>query len=127
MNIRFLKIAGLLGALGVFTLAANAQSAVARATVPFEFAAGGAMMPAGDYTVEASDLSGVILVRGTASSVALFTTYSGTLPNTGTAKLIFERRDGMVYLSSVAWPDQSVHVVSAFKHVNKGVVAAALR
>ena len=48
MNTRFLKTAFLTAALGVFALAANAQSTVARATVPFEFAASGAMMPAGE-------------------------------------------------------------------------------
>ena len=63
--------------LGAFTLAANAQSAVARATVPFEFAAGGAMLPPGEYTVDVSDLSGVIVIHGPAgSSVALLTTFS---------------------------------------------------
>jgi hypothetical protein len=128
MNTRFLKIAGLLGALGVFTLAADAQTSVAKASVPFEFAASGAMLPAGEYTVEVPDLSGVLLLHGSAgNSVALLTTFSGAVPNTTNAKFIFERRDGVVYLSSVEWPNQSANVISVFKHVTKGAVAATLR
>ena len=128
MNIRFLKTAFLTGALGVFTLAANAQSPVARATVPFDFAAGGAMLSAGDYTVDVPDFSGVIILHGpSGNSVALMTTFSDSIPHTNAAKLIFERRDGMAYLSSVQWPDQNAKVVSVFKRITKGAVAAALR
>ena len=127
MITRFLKTVFLMGALSVFALAANAQSPVAKATVPFEFAAGGAMMPAGEYTIDVPDLSGVIVLRGSANSVALLTTFSGVISKTNTAKLIFERRDGMVYLSTVEWPEESAHVMSAFKHIAKGAVAAALR
>lgn len=128
MNTRFLKTAFLTGALGVFALAVNAQSPVARATVPFDFAAGGAMLPAGGYTVDVPDFSGLIILRGPAgNSVALLTTFSDSIPRSTTAKLIFERRDGMAYLSAVEWPDQKAKVVSVFKRITKGAVAAALR
>ena len=129
MNTRFLKTAFLRGRAGwSLRLAANAQSTVARANVPFEFAAGGAMMPAGEYTVDVPDLSGVLLLHGSAgNSIALLTTFSGADSYTTSAKLVFERRDGMAYLSVVEWPDQSAHVMSAFKRVTKGAVAAALR
>lgn len=128
MNTRFLKTTLLTGALGLFALAAHAQSPVARATVPFEFAAGGAMLPAGEYTVDVPDLSGLIVLRGSGgNSVALLTTFSGAVSYSTTAKLNFERRDGMAYLSSVEWPGENAKVVSAFKHITKGAVAAALR
>ena len=127
MITRFLKTIFSLGALSVFALAANAQSPVARVTVPFEFAASGAMMPAGEYTIDVPDLSGVLLLRGSGNSVALLTTLSGTISKTTTAKLIFDRRDGMAYLSTIEWPEQSAHVMSAFKRITKGTVAAALR
>jgi len=132
MNTRFLKTlslrgALLLGGLCALTLAANAQSS-ARATVPFEFAAGGAMMAPGEYTVDATGFSGVIMLRGsTGNSVALLSTFSGTASVTTTAKLIFERRAGMAYLSSVEWPGETAQVMSVFKRVTKGAVAAALR
>jgi hypothetical protein len=128
-----LRGALLLGGLCMLTLAANAQSTFARATVPFEFAAAGEMMPAGEYTVEVPDLSGVLVLRGvdkngsTTTSVALLATLSGVTPSTTKAKLIFERRDGMAYLSAVEWPEQNAKVTSVFKHVTKGAVAAALR
>ena len=128
MNTRFLKTTLLTGALGVFALAAHAQSPVARATVPFDFAAGGAMLPAGEYTVDVPDMSGLIVLRGSGgNSVALLTTFSGAVSHSTTAKLNFERRDGIAYLSSVEWPDQSAKLISVFRHVTKGAVAAALR
>ena len=128
MNTRFLKTILLTGALGVFALTAHAQSPVARATVPFDFAAGGAMLPAGQYTVDVPDMSGLMVLRGSGgNSVALIATFSGTASHSTTAKLNFERRDGMAYLSAVAWQDNTVSVMSAFKHVTKGAVAAALR
>lgn len=123
-----LRAALLLGGLCALTLSANAQSAIARASVPFEFAAGGAMMPAGEYTVDVPDFSGVIVLRGSAgNSVALLTTFTEAIPHSTKAKLLFERRDGMAYLSAVEWPDESARVMSPFKRVTKGAVAAALR
>jgi hypothetical protein len=133
MNTRFLSTLSLragvlLAGLCALTLAANAQSAIARATVPFEFAAAGAMMPAGEYVFDVPDLSGVILLHGSAgNSVALLTTFSGVTSSSTSAKLIFERRDGMAYLSAMEWPDQSAKVMATFKHITQGAVAAALR
>jgi hypothetical protein len=123
-----LRTALLLGSLGTLTLAANAQSSIAKANVPFEFAAGGTMMAPGQYTVEVTDLSGVILLHGEAgNSVALLATPSGAVSSGTIAKLIFEKRDGMAYLSSVQLPGQTAQVMSVFKHITKGAVAAALR
>jgi len=128
MNTRFLKTACLLGVLGAFSLAANAQSAVARATVPFEFAAAGAMLPPGEYTVDIPDFTGVLLIHGPAgSSIAFLTVTSETAPPSNTSKLIFERRDGMAYLAGVEWPNKSVRLASPFMHVVKGAATAALR
>jgi hypothetical protein len=123
-----LRAALLLGGLCALTLAANAQSAMAKASVPFEFAAGGAMMPAGEYTVDVPDLSGIILLHGPAgNSVALLSTFAGTISDTTVSKMIFERRDGMAYLSAVEWPGKTALVVSVFKHITRGAVAAAIR
>jgi hypothetical protein len=122
-----LRAALLLGSLGTLTLGANAQSLIARANVPFEFAAGGAMMAPGQYTVEVTDLSGVILLHGAAgNSVALLSTFSGAVSGSANARLIFAKRDGIAYLSAVELPDQTAQVLSVFKPVTKGVVAAAL-
>jgi hypothetical protein len=131
MNTRFLfthfrRAVLLLGSLGALGLAAHAQSPIARVSVPFEFAAGGAMMPPGEYTVDVPD-PGVVVLRGPAgNSVALLTTFSPAAAGT-TAKLIFERRDGMLYLAALESPGESAQVMSRFKHITKGTVAAALR
>jgi len=126
MKARFLNIACLLGALGVFTLAVNAQSAVANASVPFEFAAGGAMMPPGEYTIDVP-VSGVIVLHGDAgNSVALLTVSSEMPAPSATAKLLFERRGGMAFLAGVEWPNQSVRLASPFMHIAKGAATAVL-
>ncbi len=125
LNTRTLRGILLAGGLCALTVAAQAQSGTA--SVPFEFAANGSMMPAGEYTFYAADLSGVIVLRGPANTVALISTLSGSVSPSTSAKLIFRRRDGMVYLSAVEWPGQSAQVVSVFKHVSKGAVAAAIR
>src|ERR1700733_40620 len=132
MNTRFLKTlsvraALVLGGLSALSLAASAQSPSAKANVPFEFAAGGAMMPAGEYTIDVPDLSGVIFLHGASgNSAALLTTFSGAVSTAPSARLIFERRDGTVYLSSVELPGETAQVMSVFKHVTKGAVAASI-
>jgi hypothetical protein len=127
MNTRFLNIVCLLGALGVFALAADAQSGVAKATVPFEFAAGGAMMPPGEYTVDVPDFSGVIMLHGSAGNSVMLLTFSSELKApSGTAKLLFERRDGMAFLSGVEWPNEGVRIASPFVRVVKGAATASL-
>jgi hypothetical protein len=133
MNTRFLfthfrRAALFLGSLGALGLAAHAESPIAKVSVPFEFAAGGAMMPPGEYTVDVPDFSGVVVLRGPAgNSVALLTTFTPASAGRTTAKLIFERRDGMLYLAAIESPSESAQVMSVFKHVTKGAVAAALR
>jgi hypothetical protein len=122
-----LKAALLAGSLCAITFAANAQSAIAKASVPFEFAAGGAMMPPGEYTVDVLDLSGVLMLHGSAgNSVALFSTFSQPAAQSTTAKLVFERRAGMLYLSAVEFPDHNARLVSPFMRVVKGAASAAL-
>ena len=118
----------LLGSLGAIPVGANAQSVTARATVPFEFAAGGASMPAGEYSVDVSNLSGVIILHGTSGhSVELFSSFAEAPASNGTAKLLFEKRDGMAYLAGVQFPDQSVRVSAPFQRVMKGAAIASLR
>ncbi len=127
MNARFLHIACLLGALGVFALMAEAQSPVAKATVPFDFAAGGAMLPAGDYAVDIP-ISGVLVLHGSAgNSVTLLTIGSGIATSSSAAQMLFERRDGVAFLAGVDWPNQSVRLASPFVPVVKGAASAALR
>jgi hypothetical protein len=115
-----------MSALGVFALAADAQSPIAKANVPFEFAAGDAMMPPGEYTVDVP-VSGVMVLHGSAgSSVALLTISSGQATAPSTAKLLFERRDGMAFFAGVDWPNESVRLTSPFMRIVKGASTALL-
>ncbi len=50
-----------------------------------------------------------------------------TVRPSSSAKLIFERRDGMAYLAGVEWPNQSVRLAAPFTHVAKLAATAALR
>lgn len=133
MNTRFLttlpvRAALILGSICASTTGAHAQSAIARAKVPFEFVASGRMMPAGEYSVEVPDFNGVIVLHGTTGNpVALLTTVAGSAAPTTTSKMIFERRNGIVYLSAVEWPDNTARVMSKFKPVAKPAFTAALR
>jgi hypothetical protein len=123
-----LRVSILAGILATLSVSVHAQYPIARASVPFEFAAGGAMMAPGEYTVSMADVSGVIILKGsTGTSVALFTTFSAAPSRTAVTQLIFERRAGMPYLSAVEWPDQTAHLMSPFKAVTRGGATAALR
>lgn len=114
----------LLGGLCAITFAAQAQSIVAKATVPFEFAAGRSMMPAGEYTIELPGSSGVILLHGgPGGSVMLFTTSSAAPWETASPKLIFERRDGMAHLAGIEWPGGSARVIPVNQRITKGLAA----
>jgi len=127
MNTRFLNIAFLASALGVFGCAAYAQSPVTRASVPFEFAAGGEMMPAGEYTVDVP-VSGVLVLHGSSNnSVVLLTVSSGLATPSDSAKLLFERRAGVAFFAGVDGPNQSIRLVSPFMNVPKGAASASLR
>jgi hypothetical protein len=128
MNTRFLNIAFLASALGVFAGAAYAQSpVVTRASVPFEFAAGGEMMPPGEYTVDIP-VSGVLVLHGSSNnSVVLLTVSSGLATSSDNAKLLFERRAGVAFFAGVDVPNQSIRLVSPFMNVPKGAASASLR
>ena len=55
-------------------------------------------------------------------------TFSADLaPLSSTAKLLFERRDGMTFLSGVEWPNQSVRLTSPFMRIVRGAASASLR
>jgi hypothetical protein len=125
MNIRFLRVVWLLGSLLAFTFAANAQTSVANVHVPFEFAAGGKMLPAGDYSIESPELSGVLLIRGRAgNSVAVLATAGAPGTATSTVKLTFERRGAELYLCVLELPDETVTLVSPMISPAKATASA---
>ena len=119
MTKRFARFVCLLGSIGAFAATVNAQNALANVHVPFEFAAGGKMLPAGDYMLESPDLSSVLIIRGASKSVALLAMTASPGTMTSTARLVFERKDGELFLSGVELPDETFHLTSPFTNLPK--------
>lgn len=109
MKNRLWRVVCLAGSIGAFTATVNAQDALANVHIPFEFAAGGKMLPAGDYMLE-SDMSSVLVIRGTARSAALLMVTEGPAVAGSKAELTFERRNGELFLSGVKLPERTFYL-----------------
>jgi hypothetical protein len=125
MTNRLMRVVWLLASIGAFTATVNAQNTLANVHVPFEFAAGGKMLPAGDYTFESPDMSSVLVIRGTAKSAAVLAVSGAPGTLTSKANLIFERKDGGLFLAGVDLPDQSFRLTSPFLKPSKATARAA--
>ena len=124
MTVRFLKLMMLLGGLLAFTVAANAQSEVVTAHVPFAFEAGGKLLPAGDYRVDRAEGSNLLLIHGSSGNAAAFLTMATeSAAAAETASLLFEREGATLVLSAVRLPGQQSRVLHAQHASIKGGVA----
>jgi len=93
-------------AIAVALLAVTAGYAQSKAQliadIPFEFTVGQKVLPAGEYTVNASAAPGVLVIGGRDASVFTQTipssTNSGTVPG---SKLVFHRYGNTYFLSQV--------------------------
>ncbi len=77
-------------------------------TVPFEFAAGDKVLPAGDYTVQLSAERGTVVLRGEGQKPLMFLTVrkeSRSAPQRG--KLVFQRYGTSFFLAEVWNQDNS--------------------
>ena len=97
--------------LGMALLAAislNAQGLL-KVDVPFDFQAGGALLPAGSYTVDLARLHGfVVMASREAKAAAVIPSWpKETVKTNSEAKLIFLRYGDNYFLSQV-WPAGSV-------------------
>jgi len=119
MTNRLMKVVCLLAGIGAFTATVNAESALANVHVPFAFAAGGKMMPAGDYTLESPDMSSVLVIRGTSRSAALLAVTAAPTESTTKAQLVFERKNGELFLSGVELPERSFHLTAPLLNASK--------
>ena len=95
---RTLKIAFLASAMLTAVCSASAQGK-AKATIPFDFRVGSALMPAGSYQIEYSDSNKVWFHRldGRENAVALANTTVGDVAPP--AKLVFNRYGNHYFLS----------------------------
>lgn len=100
MNFKFVRAIVVLTGLLALSVSMSAASAAVKVHVPFAFIAGSRTLPAGDYVIEESGESGVLLVRGTApgASVAVLTV---TAPSTSRIGVTFRREASGLYLSRV--------------------------
>lgn len=119
MTNRLIKVVFVLAGLGAFTATVNAESALANVHIPFEFAAGGKMLPAGDYTLESPDMSSVLVIRGTSRSAALLAVTAAPTESTNKAQLVFERKNGELFLSGVELPEHSFHLTAPLLNASK--------
>ncbi len=102
---KLLKNTLLFGGLLALATTLSAESALVNVSVPFSFVAGGKVMPAGDYTIEESSNSGVLLVRGRASnSSAMVLAVNGGPSNVNRAGVVFSRSGSTVVLSTINIP-----------------------
>jgi hypothetical protein len=99
MNSKTLTIAFAVALLAV--TAGYAQTKLI-ADIPFEFAVGQKVLPAGEYTVNPSAVPGTLLISGQNAGVFSVTipssTNSGTVPG---SKLVFNRYGNTYFLSQV--------------------------
>ena len=125
MTGRFLKIMCLLGSLMAFTMAVSAQTELVTVHVPFAFAAGGRLLPAGDYRVNRAEESNLLMIHGGSGKAAAFLTMvvesSAKIEN---ARLIFERQGAALVLFAIRLPGQEPRVVLQSHAAMKGGVAA---
>jgi hypothetical protein len=96
-------LAALCGAPGLW--AAGAEQTALAAKVPFAFAAGGALLPAGEYTVERGPVS-VLFIRNTAGphSANVMTIRAEARKERGKGALVFHKYGHRYFLREVWSP-----------------------
>jgi hypothetical protein len=94
--------------LGLFLLpAVSAQAQMLKVTVPFDFSAGSATLPSGDYIVSKPNTSqGVLQIRNDDNGASAFVMTQSTRSNRrdGNGKLVFNRYGNHYFLSQVWAP-----------------------
>lgn len=74
-----------------------------RAQIPFEFQAGGKLMPAGTYTIEPTSVHGTVQIRGAGGSAVLSTITVPQARPDGTPSLVFDRSTGTPKLAGIRY------------------------
>ena len=123
MNNRLLRLVCLAcGVLGS-TAALEARASLMTVNVPFEFQAGGKVMPPGRYTFEAPEMAGVMFIHGQGATVTVLTNPMALGGTPSAAKLIFERRGGDSILTGIESLGYDVQLLS---HSAKRTTTAAI-
>jgi hypothetical protein len=98
-------------ALGILILAfqstGSAQSAVMRATIPFDFYVVNTLMPAGEYTVSPLAQGSVLSLNDENGHVTSAVTIRVTNQHPDSSRLIFNRYGNTYFLSELDWAGYS--------------------
>ena len=119
----------------VVVVPASAQSATLKANIPFEFYAGSRLMPAGDYTLDGSWSSSVVLLRGADSNAAGYVSARASQTAPGVlrdeAKLIFNHVGGQYFLRQIVDGNRStirdVPMSSTERELERSLTATSAR
>lgn len=115
------------GLLALATSSLSAESGLINVNVPFQFVAGGTVMPAGTYTIEQPSINGVLLLRGSKpNSSAIVIAVNAGPANTSQAGVTFDRRGSEVVLSTVVVPGGSKFSLVSPGHKTAAAVTVAL-
>ena len=90
-------------ALSAFVPAAPAQSGTIKFKIPFDFYAGGVMMPAGEYTISNNPASKATQIYDRAGHVTTVLHTVGTSRAIANNRMVFNRYGSMTFLSEVQW------------------------
>jgi hypothetical protein len=124
---KLFKTTILFGGLLALATSLSAESPLMNVNVPFNFVAGGTVMPAGIYTIEEPTIRGVLLLRGSErNSTAMVLAVNGGPSNTTHAGVTFSRRGAEVVLSTVTIPGGSSYSLIAPEHKTAAAVRVAL-
>jgi hypothetical protein len=124
---KLFKTTLLFGGLLALATSLSAESALMNVVVPFNFVAGGTVMPAGTYTIEQPAIHGVLLLRGSEpNSTALVLAVDGGPSGANHAGVTFSRSGSEVVLSAVSVPGGSRYSLAAPQHKTAAAVKVAL-
>jgi len=124
---KLLKLTVMFGGLVALAASMSAESAMVNFSAPFEFVAGGKLLPAGNYTVEEPSNGGVVMIRGNQpNSTALVLAVNGGPSNTNHARVTFSRSGSAVVLSSINVPGGATYSLMAPERRTVAAVTVAL-
>jgi hypothetical protein len=117
----------LFGGLVALATSLSAESNLLTFNAPFEFVAGGNVMPAGNYSIEAPTMHGVLLLRGSQpNSTAMVLAVNAGSSNSTHAGVTFSRRGSETVLSHITIPGNTSYSIVTSEHKTSAAVKVAL-
>lgn len=123
----WMAVVCLAAVVAIAPVVAHAQNEILIFNVPFDFAVGKAVMPAGHYAVKATTTPNTFVIHDEHHSAFVNTNTIETSEGTGhTARMVFENADGHYALAEM-WGNnpQSGRGVTVYQNGNKTKLAKA--